>query len=577
MNTIPQQTIYTEKNNCQDCYKCIRRCPVKAIKIESHRASIVHDLCIYCGNCVQVCPVDAKKVRNDVPTARYLVKDTQVVLSLAPSYTTEFSDYSKAQLLEALHRLGFCAVSETALAAEKVSEASVHWLKQQTPGVYLSSCCPSVVQLICKYYPEQIARLAPIDSPMQAHAKQLKKHYGAHTKVVFAGPCIAKKQESQDFPVGVDLALTFPELRQWLEEEGLTPEYLPEKSCKKRRFTPREATKGAYYPIDGGMIATMKEEVSITDTAFMSFSGIQNIKDVLEHLPGEVDERIFIELLACEGGCVSGPGMSSDASLAERRWKTIRNTQTRNEEVVEKEEVPDLTADYHTIQALKRPIYPETEIQSALKTIGKLSEKDELNCGGCGYESCRQFAMAMIEGKAERHMCVSYMRRVAQNKASVLLQKMPYGVVLVDEKLRIIESNLHFAKLLGEDAERIFSVKPGMEGADMKKLTPFYKLFANALEKGLEEFNKDLRVEENLLHISIFSIQKYKIVCGIVHQLSEEYLEKDQLICRLQEVIRDNLATAQKAAFLLGENASRTETKLNTIIDSFNQNEEDNG
>ncbi|MGM0552007.1 MAG: [Fe-Fe] hydrogenase large subunit C-terminal domain-containing protein [Bacteroidota bacterium] len=569
MNTTPQQTIYTEKNNCQDCYKCIRRCPVKAIKIEEHRASIMHELCIYCGKCVQVCPVNAKKVRNDVSTARYLVKDTQVVLSLAPSYTSEFTDYSQTQLLEALHQLGFMAVSETALAAEKVSDATSHWLAKQTPGVYLSSCCPTVVQLVCKYFPEQTNKLAPIDSPMQAHAKELHQHYGPHVKVVFAGPCIAKKQEAEDFPVGTDVALTFAELRQWLEEEGLTPEFLPETRCKKRRFSPAQAHMGAYYPIDGGMIATMKDDVSVTDTAFMSFSGLQNVRDVLEHLPGEANERIFIELLACDGGCVNGPAMSAKSSLAERRWKTLRNTQDRTPEPVEKQNKVDLTADYQKVSSIAQHHYTEQEIQSALKTVGKLSEKDELNCGGCGYESCRQFAMAMIEGKAERHMCVSYMRRVAQNKATVLLQKMPYGVVLVDESLHIVESNQHFAKLLGEDAERIYSVKPGMGGADLTKLAPFYKLFANALEQGLEEFTKDVRMEDQLFHISIFSIQQYKIVCGIVHQLTEEYFQKDQLVERLKDVVRDNLNTAQKAAFLLGENASRTETKLNTIIDSF--------
>ncbi len=575
MNTTPQQTIYTEKNNCQDCYKCIRRCPVKAIKIEEHRASIMHELCIYCGKCVQVCPANAKKVRNDISSARYLVKDTQVVLSLAPSYTSEFTDYSQTQLLEALHQLGFMAVSETALAAEKVSDATSEWLQRQDQGVYLSSCCPSVVQYICKYFPEQKHRLAPVDSPMQAHAKELHQHYGPHVKVVFAGPCIAKKQEAEDFPVGTDVVLTFTELRQWLDEEGLTPEFLPEERCKKRRFSPAKAQLGAYYPVDGGMIATMKEQVAVTDTAFMSFSGLQNVRDVLENLPKETDERIFVELLACDGGCVNGPTMSVNSSLAERRWQTLRNTQNRTAEPTANGKAVDLTASYEKLSPIEQQKYTEQEIQASLKTVGKLSEKDELNCGGCGYESCRQFAMAMMEGKAERQMCVSYMRRVAQNKATVLLQKMPYGVVLVDESLHIVESNHHFAKLMGEDAERIYSVKPGMGGADLTKLAPFHKLFANALEQGLEEFSKDVRMEDQLFHISIFSIQKYKIICGIVHQLTDEHFQKDQLVERLKDVVRDNLNTAQKAAFLLGENASRTETKLNTIIDSFTLN--DNG
>ena len=571
------QTIYTEQNDCQDCYKCIRHCPVKAIKIEDHRASVVQELCIYCGKCVDVCPAGAKKVRNDLSAARYLVDEHQVVLSLAPSYLAEFDDYSNHQLFEALYSLGFKQVSETAIGAEMVSHATRQWLNRQQPGTWFSSCCPAVVQYLCKYHPEQADRLAPIDSPMQAHAQYIRSRLGPQTKVIFAGPCIAKKQESEDFPGGADLALTFDELRTWLEEEGLSAEFLQKSKPCAHNHTSQQAARGAYYPIEGGMIATMKEHASITDTSFMSFTGLQNIRQILEHFSEQREEKIFIELMACEGGCINGPIMSSSHSLAVRRWRTLQETQKRPDKIIH-HEYPDTQINYRdNIPSVGQSKHSEEEIREVLKTVGKLSDKDELNCGGCGYESCRQFALAMLEGKAEQQMCVSYMRRVAQNKATVLLQKMPYGVVLVDEHMRIIESNEHFARLLGPEAQKLYEMKPGMEGANLSKLAPFHKLFANALEQGLEEVNKDLPQEDKLLHLSIFSIQKYKIVCGIVHQLNEEHLAKDQLISRLQEVIRDNLSTAQKASFLLGENASRTETKLNTIIDSFNQDFSTNG
>lgn len=574
---MPLQAIYTERNNCQDCYKCIRHCPVKAIKIEDHSASIINNLCLYCGKCVQVCPVNAKKVRNDLNIAKYhLTANNQVVLSLAPSFKSEFTDYTTSQLLEGLHRLGFFAVSETAIGAELVSLATKKWLDEQPNGVYYSSCCPSIVRLIQKYYPEQLNRLAPVDSPMQAHAKFIKKIYGDNTLVIFAGPCIAKKQESEDYKGGADLAITFAELREWLKSDGLTPDFLSKKN--EYSFAPYSANNGSIYPVDGGMIATLKNNVAITDTSFMSFSGLQNVKGIMEQLPEKYEGKLFIELMVCEGGCINGPIASSPKSTIEKRVVTLNQTQgiTTNINKIEDSEI-DLTANYLLVKPATHCVHSAKEIQDALKIVGKISDKDELNCGGCGYESCRKFAEAMLDGKAERNMCVSYMRRVAQNKATVLLQKMPYGVVLVDDKLKIIESNQHFARMLGSEAAEIYSVKPGMEGANLKKLTPLYKLFANALEKGLDEFNKDIRMDDGLYHLSIFSIQQFKIVCGIIHQLDQQHFSKNVLMERLQQVISENLATAQKAAFILGENASRTETMLHNIIDSYQTGEDDNG
>jgi hypothetical protein len=528
---------------------------------------------------VQVCPAGAKKVRNDLSSAKYLLQGKDpVILSLAPSFRSEFPDYTDNQFLNACNSLGFHAVSETALGAEIVSKVTTDWLKNQKKGVFLSSCCPVVVQLISKYYQDEMASLAPFDSPMQAHAKYLKQIYGNTTKVIFVGPCIAKKQEADEFNNGVDVALGFNEFREWLQGEALDSEYLPENKLKNLTFEPKRAGSGAYYPVDGGMIATMKDNISVTDTSFMSFSGIQNVKDILENLPKNIDDKLFIELLACDGGCINGPEFTQKQSLAEKRYKTLSLANKNLEEKKSETEINDIQIDanYKTITPVLKCMYSEKDIQDALKIVGKLSEKDELNCGGCGYETCRHFAKAILDGKAERHMCVSYMRKVAQNKATVLLQKMPYGVVLVDEHLKVIESNKHFAELLGDEAQRIYDIKPGMEGADIKKLTSIYKLFANALENGIEEFEKDIRLEGKLVHLSIFTIHKFKIVCGIIYPLNEESMSKDYLIGKLKDVISDNLAMAQKAAFLLGENASRTEIKLNTIIDSYHQNDSEN-
>ncbi|HNX43695.1 MAG TPA: [Fe-Fe] hydrogenase large subunit C-terminal domain-containing protein [Bacteroidales bacterium] len=571
------QAIYTERNNCQDCYKCIRQCPVKAIKIEDHSASVISSLCLYCGRCVQVCPVNAKKVRNDLNAAKFhLSASSRVVLSLAPSYKSEFTDYTLPQLLEGLYGLGFFKVSETALGAELVSKATKKWLDEQPDGIYYSSCCPSIVRLLQKYYPEQLRRLAPVDSPMQAHARFIRKMYGEHTCVIFAGPCIAKKKEIEDYQGGADLAITFAELREWLKGEGLTPDFLS--GSGGYSFAPYNANNGSIYPVDGGMISTMKQNVGIADISFMSFSGLQNVKGIIEQLPEKYEGKLFIELMVCEGGCINGPVVSHPGSTVGKRVLTLKQPLNNGVGIRDVEDKGmDLFADYSGTKPVTRCVHTEKEIQDALKTVGKVTDKDELNCGGCGYESCRRFAEAMLDGKAERNMCVSYMRKVAQNKATVLLQKMPYGVVLVDDKLKIIESNQYFARMLGEEAMNIYSVKPGMEGADLRKLTPQYKLFANFLEKGLDEFNKDIRMDDGLYHLSIFSIQQFRIVCGIIHKLDQQHFSKNALTERLHKVISENLATAQKAAFILGENASRTETMLHNIIDSYQSDEDGNG
>lgn len=563
------KAIYTEKNDCQDCYKCIRYCPVKAIKVEGRSASIIHNHCLYCGKCVQVCPVNAKKVRNDLNSVKfYLSSKTPVVLSIAPSYKSEFPDYSEFQLLQALYGLGFCAVSETALGAELVSESVKKWLDQQASGTYYSSCCPVVVRLIQKYYPEQISRLCPHDSPMQAHAKYLRKTFGENTIVVFAGPCIAKKQECEDYPGGADIAITFSELRNWLAENKFFPDAIPEKpDCF---FSPQISNKGCLYPVEGGMLSTLKRSVTPEDKSFMSFSGLQSVTEILDQIEEKKDTKLFIEFLACEGGCVNGPATSGLMSRVGKRLCTLQHAAVQMKNKHEKKEPEfSLYTDFNRIFPATFCTHEENEILDALKIVGKTSDKDEMNCGGCGYDSCRSFAIAMLDGKAERNMCVSYMRKVAQNKATVLIQKMPYGVVLVDDKLKVIESNEKFAQMLGEDAADIYSVKPGMEGASLEKLTNWYKLFANILEKGLDEFHKDIHISSTMYHLSIFTIQKYKIVCGVLHLVDQQNLSKQFLKERLQKVISENLATAQKTAFLLGETASHTEIMLNNIIDSY--------
>jgi iron only hydrogenase large subunit-like protein len=560
--------IYTEKNNCQDCYKCLRQCPVKAIKVEDSSASIIPEACIYCGHCVQVCPVGAKKVRYDLSKVINLVHSHfRVIACLAPSYISDFPGTDQTRLVHALKRLGFYGVSETAIGAELVSLDTAKWLQEQPRGIYISSCCTSLVQLINRHYPQLSDHLVPVLSPMQAHAKMLKEIYGPDIRTVFFGPCIAKKSECDDVPGLMDYAVTFRGLFEWLNCEIPGWEQMPVDNSKP--FIPYAAGKGSYFPVDGGMIANLKERASLTDTSYMSFSGINNIRDVLQDIPAwKFSDKVFLELLLCEGGCVKGPGTINGSSVAVKRQRILESV--RNPRMAKQSLQHQLDIEYiHRGQAfLTDDTINEQDIVSALRASGKFTKADELNCGGCGYDSCRDFARAMMQGKAERIMCVSYIRKVAQDKASILLKKMPYGVVIADENLKIIDSNRKFAELFGGDAMELYETVGNLDGADLRKILTFHKLFTAVIHSGEEMIEHRIRSNGMLLHVSIVTIHPYKIVCGIIQNMQDPEMRNGVVLSSVRQVIRQNMEVVQKIAFLLGENASYTESMLNSIVES---------
>ncbi len=560
------QLVFTEKNNCQDCYKCVRHCPVKAIKIENMSASVMDELCIYCGTCVEICPVDAKKIRNDLNAARYLMRNSQkVILSIAPSWPLAFGDYSDAQLLHALKQLGFYAVSETALGAEWVTQKAKEILEKGKQNLWLSSCCPVIVQMVEKFYPQHIPYLMPLQSPMQVHARYLKQKYGEDTAVIFAGPCIAKKKELEEAENCMDAAITFDVLRSWLEDEALIPEFL---EPMEEPVTDSKNREASLYPIDGGMITGIQSGNTAAAQEMMTFSGIEQVSSILENLDELKDQKLFLELMACEGGCINGPGNKIKTNTVSARLKISTRSHILAEETLPEHLQLDIPRNFHNSCTQKENKHSEAEILDALTYVDKLSSEDELNCGGCGYLNCRDFACAMIEGKAERQMCVSYMRKVAQNQASVLLQKIPYGVVTIDENLHIVECNELFAKMVGEEAEDIFKVKPGMQGCVFDKIVPFSGLFEGLILSGEESLSRDLFFKDELYHLSIFSIQKHKIVCGIFHRIGNNQELSQEMNDRIYQAIYENMMTAQKVAALLGQNASKTEFLLHSVLEA---------
>ena len=575
--------IYTEPAQCQDCYKCIRECPIKAISVKQGHAKVLPELCVLCGHCVTVCPAKAKRVRDDLTRAKQIVKGNKnTVLSLAPSFASEFAGLPVAGIAAAARRLGFASVSETAIGADFVSSSVAALLRESAQRIdageegaqrlFLSSACPAAVEYIKQRLPELSSYITDIASPLLAHARYIKEKFGKESAVIFAGPCIAKKRESDVWREDVDCAISFGDLRRWLEDEGVQIDaryggaYQGE---PQEAFAPFRAAKGALYPMDGGMIAAVKKYAPPDCCDMIAVTGIDEIGAALKGIDAESLPRpLFVELLACHGGCVNGP-------LASKRLPTLQKHVSLLNYAVG---AADVTSEAHfprmdgTLPAAFANVaqHSEAEISAALRSVGKRTVYDELNCGSCGYDTCRTFAAAMLDGRAEKGMCVSYMRALAQKKANGLIKTIPSGVVICGRDLSIIECNENFARLMGEDIEELFEAMPGLEGADLSKITSLAKFFGEvASENGPDVVEKEVREGKKIFHAVIFSLEKGVSACGVIQDVTAPQVQRERIIKQAHNVIDKNLAVVQKIAFLLGENAAESEAILNSIIESF--------
>ena len=564
---MPQlHSIYTEKRECQDCHKCIRECPVKAIRVQDGYARVVPELCILCGNCILACPNSAKQVRDDLPRAKALLASGRdVVVSIAPSFVAQYPGVRPQQLVHALKRLGFLAVSETALGAQQVSANVLNLMRSEPGRIWVSSACPAVVDFIGKYHPECQDAISPLLSPLLTHCKMLREHYGNNIAVVFIGPCIAKKKEAEQHADLLDAVLTFEDLDRWLSEENIQLSNV--RPTESDAFAPEYAREGALYPIEGGVIPGITASGDISRSQIMSFSGIANVEQALKGLAEwKPEHSIFLELTACAGSCVNGPKSARNLSVARRRYEIEKFAQPAPDSPHRSS--VDIMQHYAP-SPVDRGQYTEMQVRDALRTVGKYSREDELNCGGCGYDSCREFAHALIARNAERMMCATYTRKLAQKKANALLKKMPSAVVIVDEELKIIECNANFVRLFSEDIEEA----KDLEGIALDSVIPFSHLFRRVLDGGEDIVSHDIRYQRSILNSSIFSIEPHSVLCGIFQDITEPIFQKEQIIARAREVIQKNLKTVQQIAYLLGENAADSEIILNSIVRSFSPEE----
>jgi len=567
-----QNAVYTLINECHDCYRCIRECPVKAIRIENGHASVIAERCIACGNCVKTCPSGAKRVRVDLDHVKNLIlAKKKVYVSLAPSWSGTF-DYRPAKMISILKTLGFTDVSETALGAQEVSIETARVLNEAEKGLFISSACPVIVDFIRLYYPDFIKYITPIGSPAMTHAKMLKENYGDDIAVVFIGPCIGKKHEV-DYAGLYDAALTFEELKVWIAD--VIEDMNALKVNEDNDFVPHRANEGSLYPIDGGMNETLKRIGVKKEIQLLDICGLLNFEHSLNNLnPEKFDKVVFVEALACEGGCVGGPCASQDRAGISVVSEIMTNTIDRDE--IPKE--PITVVPYKIKKGLKtvNSNYPIEDILKALKKIGKHSVDDELNCGGCGYATCRDLAKALLDGDAETSMCVSYMRKIAMRKAAALVRCMPAAVVMVDSDYNIIEANDSFMRMFTGDMYEIFKARPdGMLGAAIDRIVDFSELFKTALSSGKDLHKERYAVKNKLYDISIFNIEENQIVGAVITDVTQSETNREKIAQKAHEVISKNISIVQEIACLLGEHMVETETLLSSIANDYDDKEDE--
>lgn len=564
----------TLEAECKDCYKCVRACPVKAIKIDAGHAEIWEDRCILDGRCISVCPQNAKRVRDDLPIVKARMAEGAVlVASIAPSYVAAFDVPTPGHFIAALRKLGFKYVTETAVGAEVVAQAHKACLVDRTKPMITSSC-PAVVNLIEQHYPEAIPYLAPIVSPMIAHGHILREQYGPSVEVVFVGPCVAKKAEAeaaQSHGV-ISHVLTFEELAKWLTEMEIDPSKLTPED-----FSTDDTNWGRSFPLAGGLLRTAGLDTDILSNRMATVAGIEESESVIRQLIAGVDLSLdLIEMLACAGGCVDGPCMIGPWQGLARRQRLIYHVREAGRGLTDsREPFPHLDDEGRLLPFLRRtysdrklrlPEPSEAELRQILAAIGKRTPQDELNCGACGYDSCRDKARAVYQGVAENEMCIPYMRAKAESLANVIIETTPNGIIVADEDLSILAINPAAEAMFGCQA-RAYLNRPLDELIDTNS---FQQVLKNGLlAKEIAEYPR----HNLIVRQYVFAPENQDIVIGIFTDVTEDQGRQDELarlkattLERTQEVINRQMRVAQEIAGLLGETTAETKVLLSQLM-----------
>lgn len=548
-----------KKSNCKNCYKCIRFCPVKSIRFSGNQAYIIGNECILCGHCFVVCPQDAKQIVDETEKVRVLLQSgAPVYVSLAPSFIANYEGVGIGSMRTALKKLGFCDAEETAVGATIVKNEYERMIDEQESDVIISSCCHSVNLLIQKYFPKGLPYLANVLSPMQAHCMDIKKRV-PEAKTVFIGPCVAKKDEAQYYEGIVDAVLTFDELTKWLKDEGV--ELTPETDSN-------ENSRARFFPTTGGILKTMKQDNP--DYTYMAIDGVENCIQALKDIENGKVHKCFIEMSACSGSCVGGPVMEKFHRSPVMDYMAVSDFAGKNDFKVEQPDSLELKKTFAVIEKkLQDPT--DDEINEVLRRMGKFKPSDELNCGSCGYNTCREKAVAIIQGKAEISMCLPYLKDKAESFSDTIVKNTPNGLMVLNEALEVQQINGAALKIInlrraedimGDLVVRVLDPKPFMEVLASGKPIRNQKTF-------LAEYGR--YVEQTILYD-----KEYRLIICIMRDITDEedIREKKEEISRrtveiADKVVDKQMRIVQDIASLLGETAAETKIALTKLKETI--------
>ena len=612
----PLLTIDSQK--CTLCYTCIRICPVKAIMVKHNKsyAEIDDDRCVGCGNCLDICPEEAISFRDSTAEVTRLIRSKAKVAAIVdPSISGEFDDITDyRKFVKMIRELGFDYVTEVSFGIDLIADQYRKLVREFKGKYYIFSNCPAVVMHVEKYEPEMINNLAPVITGMTLSARVARACYGKDLKIVAISPCLAAKREAYryDGDGRVDALITFRELREMFAERKIE-----ESKLEYSDFDQPLGAAGALYPLSEGIIQAARLSEDLLEGSIITAEGAGNIKAALNEFSGQIEDiEKHFNLFYCEG-CLMGPGTSPDRKKFLRRT-LVTNYAKKRDKVFDKEAWQKQVEEYSSLpvnatfvnddQRMEEP--SEDKIAEIMRIIGKGDEEGMKGCSACGYPSCREFAVAVAKGLAKTEMCHSHNMRnqqeyikslritnekLAQTRQALeqsekeaqkekesaleamettkaMLQKIPTGIVLVNDELKIIQANQTFIRLLGDEVTEINEIIPGLEGADLKTLLPynFYNYFSYVLEHDESVVNKDVHYVDKMYNLSVFSIKKHRIVGAVIRDLHSPEVRGEEVIHRLTEAIDENLRMVQQIGFLLGEGASKTERMLNSVIESFN-------
>ncbi|MBM7557264.1 [Fe-Fe] hydrogenase large subunit C-terminal domain-containing protein [Halanaerobacter jeridensis] len=555
--------IALSESDCEDCHRCVRNCSLKAIGIKNGQAEVVEEKCIYCGQCIDVCPQNAKEVSNQLTSLEQKLNNNKLVASLAPSFVAAF-DAGPAQIVAGLKKLGFSAVEETAVGAEKIADYYQKLLEQRRKPV-ISACCPAVVNLIEKHYPDLISYLADSVSPMVAHGKLIQNKYD-DAEVVFIGPCIAKLDEvTWQVAEEVDLAITFNQLEELFAKHNINLQQL-----KSSSFDDELSSWAASFPVQSGVLKAADIE-STFNSEIITVSGLDECKNTFEDiLAGEIEPQ-FVEAMICSGGCINGPGLSSESGVHARKEKIINytkalKTEERAERKIDSDKIEiNLKRDYKNKKETEE-MPSENQIRSILSQLGKFNPEDELDCGGCGYDTCREKAIAVYQGYAENKMCIPYMKGKLESLADIIVKSSPNAIIVVDKDMIIQKFNpkanelFNFRKEypIGNKLERYIDPEDFIKVWEDKR---------RISQKKVEYEQYDVVVEKSILPLA-----DYELVVGILTDVTDRERQKEKVaemkeetLEKANQVINKQMKVAQEIASLLGESTSETKVILHEL------------